>query len=120
MRLSIEDSALKVRLSLLEKVLSVRGSFRIPLDHIAGASTWRPRTTWREIRASGSYVPGVIKAGTYFTGRGREFWYTTRGDRVLNIELNSGFYRRLVLTLDGNQEWADRINATVGSRYTLT
>ena len=28
-----------------------------------------------------TFIPGVIKAGTYLTNRGKEFWYVTRKNR---------------------------------------
>ncbi len=110
MRLSIGDGRLKVRLSLLEKVLSVRGSLEIPLDSIARAHTTTPRSAWWDIRAPGTCLPWVIRAGTYFTRRGREFWYVTRNRHFLIIELREGFYERIILSFDDNECWADRIN----------
>ena len=113
MQLSLDDDQLNIKLSILEKLLSVRGSLKIPLDRIDRATTEAPRTTWREIRAPGTFVPGLIKAGTYFTNRGKEFWYVTRLWSHLTIELKKGFYKRIVLSLRDNQQWAHKINTAV-------
>jgi hypothetical protein len=75
-------------------------------------------------------MPGLIKAGTYHLwqertwasgmkkgprGRYREFWYATRGnrDRFLVLKLREHRYRRIVLTMPDNEEWARRINAAL-------
>ena len=63
MELGISDDKLRIRLSLLEKILSVHGSFEIPLDQVKGATTETPRSKWRDIKLPGIYMPRVIKAG---------------------------------------------------------
>ncbi len=113
MQLNLDNGQLNIKLSILEKILSVRGSLKIPLDRIDRATTEAPKTTWREIRAPGTFMPWVIKAGTYFTNRGKEFWYVTRLRNHLTMELKKGFYNRIVLSLRDNQQWADKINAAV-------
>ena len=113
MQLSLDDAQLNIKLSLVEKLFSVRGSLKIPLDRIDRATTTAPKTTWKEIMAPGAFVPGLIKAGTYFTNRGKEFWHVTRLKSHLTIELKEGLYKRIVLSLRDNQQWADKINAAV-------
>ena len=78
MNLSIEDGFLKIDLSRIEKVLSVHGSFRTPLEQVGSVSTGVPRQSWRDLRVPGTFLPWVVEAGRYLTKRGREFWYVTR------------------------------------------
>ena len=93
MNLSIEDGLLKIDLSRVEKVLSVHGSFRTPLEQVESVSTGVPRQSWRDLRVPGTFLPWVVKAGTYLTERGREFWYVTRNRGFLTIELKNGTTR---------------------------
>ena len=113
MRLNIEDQKLKIKLNPLEKMFSFRGSIEIPLDHITSASTKRPDRNWKVIRAPGAYLPFVLRVGTYYSGQGKELWYSTRGKGYLTIELSDWDYRRIVLTLGDNEAWAERINQAV-------
>ena len=115
MNLSIEDGLLKIDLSRVEKVLSVHGSFRTPLEQVESVSTEVPRQSWRDHRVPGTFLPWVVKAGTYLTERGREFWYVTRNRGFLTIELKNGSYKRIVLGLNDNQHWADQIESSVRS-----
>ncbi|WP_254444709.1 hypothetical protein [Anabaena sp. UHCC 0187] len=80
MELSIIDDKLQIEFSLKEQLLAVRFNkiWQIPLTHIIQVTTDLPPNDWKELRAPGSFVPGVIKAGTYYTDRGKEFWYVTK------------------------------------------
>jgi len=115
LKLEISDGKLKIDLGDLEKVLDVRGGFEIPLENIVKAGTEAHRTGWRETRAPGTHLPGAIKAGTYYTPRGREFWYVTEKG-VLVLELEHESYTRIVLSMDGNKEWAERISEALRGR----
>ena len=100
MHLHIDNGNLMIDLSFWEKVWGFHGSFRIPLAHISGIKCEIPVTSWKELRVPGSFVPGLIKAGTYYTPRGKEFWYVTRwGKQFVTIELQSERYKRIVLGL---------------------
>jgi len=109
LKLEISNGKLIIDLGDLEKALAIRGGFEIPLQNIVKAGTEAHRTGWKEVRAPGTHLPGVIKAGTYYTPRGREFWYVTEKG-VLVLELENEDYKRIVLSVDGNKEWAQRIN----------
>ncbi len=113
MDLSIRDGLLRIDLSKFEKVLSVHGSFVIPLDQVEGISTEVPIRNWKDLRAPGIFVPWVIRAGSYLTGRGKEFWYVTRNKEFLSIELKQGGYNRIVLGIEDNEYWADQIRAAI-------
>ena len=91
------------------------GPISVPRQHVIGAEATLPPTTWKELRAPGTFLPGVIKAGTYYTDRGKEFWYAVRSrrDSPLTIELQEESYRRLVITIEDAANWAERINAWV-------
>jgi hypothetical protein len=104
MHLHIDNGNLKIGFSFWEKVWGFHGSFRIPLSHVREIKHEIPVTSWRELRIPGSFVPGVIKAGTYYTPRGKEFWYVTRwGKQFVTIELEHEKYRRIVLGLDEDE-----------------
>lgn len=115
MKLSVEGNKLKVRLEGLEKLLALKGAVEVPLELIERVSTEEPARSWRDIRAPGTYIPKLVRAGTYYTPRGKEFWYVTRGRRPLVIELRAGGYKRIVLGLrDGeNERWKRRLEALV-------
>lgn len=115
MKLEISHGKLRINLGDLEKALDVRGGFEIPLENILKVGTEAQRTGWRETRAPGTHLPGAIKAGTYYTPRGKEFWYVT-DKGVLVLELENEPYKRIILSIDGNEEWAARIREVISGR----
>jgi hypothetical protein len=112
MQLLLTEQDLRIDLDLWERIWAVyfNADLVIPLAHITQVSTQPPTSDWRDVRLPGTFVPGVIKAGTYYTPRGKEFWYVTRGDSYLTLELNNEFYQKIVLTLGESQRWAERID----------
>ena len=38
----------------------------------------------KEIKAPGTSIPGLIKAGTFYSNRGKEFWYVTKGKDAID------------------------------------
>lgn len=112
MLLSISDTDFKIDLDLWERIWAFyfNADLHIPLVHIVRASIEEPSSDWREVRMPGTAIPGVIKAGTYYTSRGKEFWYVTRSSHYLTLELKDEFYQKIVLTVEQNQTWADQIN----------
>lgn len=116
MKLRIYNGQLEIDLGRAEKVLALKGPLKIPLKHIKEATIEAPEPSLLEIRAPGTYVPRLIKAGTYYTKRGKEFWYVTRSKGCLTIELKNEAYKRLVLSVDENVKWVERINDAI-SKY---
>ena len=116
MKLEIIDKILKIEFTPTEKILSIHGTINIPLSQITQVSGELLDFTWKEIRMPGTSLPGVIKAGTYITDRGNEFWYVTRNKKILRIELRNNFYKRIVLGLDDNSFWLGELSKGMSSQ----
>lgn len=118
MNLSIIDNNLQIEFTLKEQLLCVRLNkiWQIPLSNITQVTTELPSTNWRDIRAPGTSIPGIIRAGTYYTGRGKEFWYVTKKNNfgnVLTIELGNENYQRIILNdIENNQKWQQQLTQT--------
>ncbi|MGH1393201.1 MAG: hypothetical protein ACRAVC_04095 [Trichormus sp.] len=122
MQLSIFNGNLQISWEWYEQFLSVNlnQTFVIPLNNITSAVTTEPVSSWTEIRSPGTSIPGVIKAGTYYSSRGKEFWYVTQDKNYLTLELNHESFKRIILTIDNHQDWAERINLSIQSSETST
>ncbi|GKS67560.1 hypothetical protein YTPLAS73_11070 [Nitrosarchaeum sp.] len=100
MKVFSDQKYLYIKFTVLEKILGIHGSFRIPLQKISEIHSNIPKQSWKEIRCPGTFLPGMIKAGTYLTDRGKEFWYVTRKNHHIVIELKQGFYNRIILSVN--------------------
>jgi hypothetical protein len=117
MNLSVSNHMLQIEMEWYEQLwaFQFQRTLEIPLSHIERVTTEEPLSNWAELRAPGTFLPGVIKAGTYYTSRGKEFWYVTRSKDYLTLDLRDEPYRRIILTLDYSQVWAERINGAIAS-----
>lgn len=108
MHLTTTQSTLKIQLESSERLWAfhLSGHIEVPLESIQSVRLERPETTWHELRAPGTCLPGFIKAGTYYTQRGREFWYVLRASKgaangesqnCLCLDMSEGYYKRIVL-----------------------
>ena len=110
MNLSIQQNQLIIELDFWEKLWSLQfHTIGIPLTHIQAVSTVAPQSGWSDWKLPGTHIPGVIKAGTYYSDRGREFWYVTRDRGYLTLDLQNEFYKRIILTVDDHQAWQERL-----------
>lgn len=119
MNLAIEDDRLTLTLQGAERLWAFKlAPIVIRRADVVRAEPALPPSSFFDIRAPGTGLPGVIRAGTYYTDRGTEFWYVVRSrkDQPLTIELSSVPYRRVAVTIDGAVGWAARINAWVAER----
>ncbi|BAB74994.1 hypothetical protein ACN23B_16555 [Anabaena sp. FACHB-709] len=111
MQLNIVEDKLQLEFTWQEQLLAVRFQklWLIPLAHIKQTTITKPQSSWKELRAPGSFIPGIIKAGTYYTERGKEFWYVNRDNSYLNIELQDESYERIILTIDNSNYWLQKL-----------
>ncbi|RUR72260.1 hypothetical protein ACF3DV_11665 [Chlorogloeopsis fritschii PCC 9212] len=117
MDLYINENKLNIEFTFKEQLLAVcwGKSWNIPLANIAQVTTAEPQSSWKELRAPGSFIPGFIKAGTYYTNRGKEFWYVNRDKDYLIIELQNESYKRIILTINNNEHWQERLNQLIAN-----
>jgi len=110
MRVTLSNDSLTLHFTVAEKICSCRGSIEISATHIREVRSGVPEPRLLEVRVPGTFIPGVIKAGTFWTRSGKEFWYVRRGmPRYVTIELSEEApFRRMVLGLaDGGNGFLD-------------
>ncbi len=118
MHVTVTEQCLEIQLEPMERVWGchVSGKIEIPLADIQSFSAERPESHWRELRAPGTYVPGLIKAGTYYSDLGRAFWYLRPGQDCLCLDLREGYYKRVVLGSDKAGQWRSQLQAALTTR----
>ncbi len=115
MQLYLADNRLTIELEWYEQLWAVTldRQMHIPINRIDRVTTTEPQSDWAEIRAPGTFLPGIIKAGTYYTKRGKEFWYVTTDRDYLTLELHDEPYRRIVITIPDRLAWEERIERAI-------
>lgn len=82
----------------LHKLWALKSRLEIPLVNIHGA-TRDPGAArgWKGWKAPGTYVPGLITAGTFHLEGRRIFWDVCNADNVVVVDLDDENYSQLVI-----------------------
>lgn len=107
MRVTTRSKTLVIQLEGMECVYALRRKLVVPKSSIVSV-TWQPEfTDWRrpEFRLPGSFLPGAIIAGSFYTKQGWDFIYSTkpRGwthptlSGVMVVETNKKRYARVIV-----------------------
>jgi len=110
-RVSVNDGNLLVRIRGLDRVWAFSRGLTIPLDRVEGARCVKKTDApAAPLRWPGTYVPGLISAGSY-RGRGkRSLWCVHRASRVLVIDLVDAPYDHVVVELPDPDTTSQEIN----------
>lgn len=108
MNLIINDRVVEIQLSPLECLWAfhLSGKIEVPLETIQSVRLEQPHSSWwKELKAPGTHLPGIFKAGTYYTERGREFWYVQGDQPCLCLDTTAGYYKRIVIASAEVADW---------------
>ncbi|WP_412538412.1 hypothetical protein R8Z50_21470 [Longispora sp. K20-0274] len=95
---SVSGDELLVEIEGMHKLWALKGRLRIPLAHVRGAVVDPARSRRpRGLRLPGTYLPGILAAGTYRSADGRAFWDVRDPDRAVVIDLVEEDFTELVL-----------------------
>ncbi len=105
MNIVVEDELVIIELAGSEKIMSCKRRLKIHRKHILEVVSGVPDNRL-EMPMLATSIPGVVKAGTYLTRRGKEFWFVKPDKHhYLTLELHDDApFRRLVLGLDDGED----------------
>lgn len=111
--IQIGDGHLRVVIEGFDKLLSLRSTLVVPLDHVRGAAQDPDALRERHgLRLGGTSLPGVIAAGTFFDG---QWWFLDVHDpgRAIRIDLDHEHYTALVVEVEDPVGTVRDINAAI-------
>ena len=114
----LAENTLIVHVRGMDRLWALKSRLEIPLNHVVGAEV-DPQVAqgWRkDIRASGTHVPGVIAAGTFYQDGERVFWDVHHPEKTVVIRLRDERYARLVIEVDDPRAAATAIQGALGER----
>jgi hypothetical protein len=112
----IGPSHLRVEVEGFDKVLALRSSIEIPIEHVRGAS--RDPAALHEprgLRLLGTSLPGVVVAGSFYGGQWL-FMDVHEAERAIKIDLDHEHYAALVVEVQDPVATVEAINAAVRGR----
>jgi hypothetical protein len=110
--ISVEDDKLVVEVQGWHKLWSLTSRLEIPLAHVSGvrsAADERPRG----IRAPGTFIPGVITAGTFHHNGKKAFWDVHDAGKAIAIDLQDECYSMLIVEVADPQLTISNIETAI-------
>ena len=97
--ISVAAAQLHVEVKGMDKLWAFKGHLEIPLAHIRGvhADTSIARGWWKGIKAPGTSIPGVLRAGTFYQEGKRVFWDVHDPEQTIVIDLHDERYDQLIV-----------------------
>ncbi|MEV6970886.1 hypothetical protein AB0M47_37875 [Hamadaea sp. NPDC051192] len=113
-QVSVDAGNLVVEIEGMDKLWALKSRLEIPLANVRGA-TADPGVVResRGIRTAGTYMPGVITAGTFRVDGERIFWDVRDPAKAVVIELRDERYARLIVQVDDPRATVELIERTV-------
>ena len=104
--LSIADNKLTLRVKGADKIWSARSSLEIPLAHIVGIGPADPEVArgWWHGVGLGTFVPGVVTAGSFERDGKWYFWDVHHPDNAIIIDLYDEQYDTLIVEVPNPRE----------------
>ncbi len=93
--IQIVDGKLVVHVKGWDKVWSLKSCLEIPLQHVADVHNATEHACG--IRAPGTYIPGVITAGTFHHHGDKIFWDVHDPAKAIAIDLRHDRYAQLII-----------------------
>ena len=112
---SVADGNLIVEVDGWDKLWSLRSRLVIPIQHVIRvyadssiADSW-----WKGVRVGGTYLPGVITAGTFYHHGNWVFWDVHNPDNTVVIELRDERYNQLIVEVADPQAAVELVKAAL-------
>ena len=115
----VADHGLVVRFSGYDRVWAWSRGVDLPMSRVLMA---RPMARRDLVAASprmhlpGTWVPGVLRAGSWGVGERRQLWLAHRGDQLLAIYLRGVPYHRVVVEVEDPEACSRVINEALPLR----
>jgi hypothetical protein len=113
----IGDDTVSFEVKGWHKLWAFKRCIDVPIKHIRSVRHEPKLTFHRDIRMPGTYVPSLIKAGTYYQigTREKSFWDVSSGKNNIVVELDGDPYHRIVVDVADYQDAINKITAAINS-----
>ena len=116
--IELSADSLVVHVNGADRIFALKSELTIPLEHVLGAAKdeEEARRWYHGVRAPGTSVPGVIKAGTFHQNGERAFWDVHHPERAIALSLRDESYAKLVVEVEDPDATILAIEAVLGGR----
>ena len=115
--IKIKNDNLIFELHGIDKILSIKRSITVPLEHVVSVSTERVTLNPKlQMKLVGARLPTIIKDGRFLTSEGMMFFEMHDPDKCVTVSLNHEKYKKIVFEVEDKEAVAQKINEAIKSR----
>jgi hypothetical protein len=114
--IELTESTLLIHVKGVHKILALKSQLEIPLTHVVGAEIDPTVVNLKEIRAPGTGLPGVIKAGSFRLEGQWAFWDVHDPQKAITIKLADEHFTKLVIEVTNPAAAVAQIEEAVRAR----
>ena len=113
--IEIVDGTLVLEVHGLDKLWSLRSTLRIPITHVkkAESAAGLERGWFDGLKLGGTFIPGVLTAGTFYNRDGFVFWDVHDNARAIRIALEDETYHELIVEVESPETAVITINNAI-------
>ena len=113
--IAVVEDRLRLDVQGADKLWALKSSLEVPLRHITAVrvDTEIARGWCHGMRMPGTFVPGVITAGTFYQAGKRVFWDVHHPENTIVIELHDERYDELIVEVANPQMAVQTIAAAM-------
>ncbi len=101
-----------ITLDTREKLLALKHKVSIPIKNIVSVSTERAKPSWLSIKM-GTHIPKGLMAGTFWTRRGKTFYYVRDFSKCITLHLKDHEYSKVVVEVDDKEAVAKELRKDI-------
>lgn len=107
------DDRLLVRPVGLVRLWALSSGINVPVTAIVDVGVSPRKGLVKGFRAPGTYLPGVMTAGTFRSRGEKDLWMAGRAEKVLVIELHDERYRHVIVQVEDPEAAVTAIRAAL-------
>lgn len=119
--IELTDTMLIVNVEGFDKILALKSQLQVPLSHVVDAeidphTDEEFRRLFIGIKAPGTGLAGVVRAGTWYTDEGKVFWDIHHPENAITIHLADDTYSKLLVEVANPVEAVAAIQEAIQHR----
>jgi len=112
--LTFDSQVMVLSIKGWHRLWAFKSELRIPLSHVKQARKNNDEiTSAKGWKSPGTYIPGIIIAGTYRSHGKKVFWDVVHKENAIIIDLQDDDYQQIVVEVENPEIAIERINQKI-------
>ena len=111
-KIAVDRNDVLITLDTKEKLLAVRRKISIPKKNIVSVSTEKAKPSWLSFKM-GTHVPRGFMAGTFWTRKGKAFYYVRDFTKCVTLHLKDHEYSKVVIEVEDKEAVAKELEKSL-------